>query len=257
MTQAACRGVARVGEGFFSLFPRPLVEFFKTLFRHEDLTPHFQNFRPVLSPQAQGNGANGAHVGGYVLAPVAITPGGALHQAAIFVTQADGQAIQLGLGAVGHLFHPKKLAHPFVEIRQFPVAEGVAQGQHGDLVTHLGKFLEGFSPHSLGGRVRRDQLGVGGFQFLEFAQQAIVLAVRYFWIVEDVIAIVVVVDLLAQVTDPRFHIPVVHLCSLARRSLRRCSMMASRVCCMVCLLSTLWVSSCSTPPRMPASSLAA
>ena len=218
LAQAARGGVARVGEGLFPLAPGAFIECLETLFGHENLAAHFQHFGPALPQQAQGNGADGAHVGGDILAPVAVPPGRTLHQEAVLVAQADGQAVQLGLGAVFHLLHFQQLAHALVEIGHLPVAEGIAQGQHGHGMADFGKFLQGLGAHSLSGGIRGNQFGMGGLQFLEFAHEAVILAVRNLRVIQHVVTVVVVIDLLAQLTNPRFQGLVVHLCSLARRS---------------------------------------
>src|SRR3546814_17845929 len=64
--------------------------------RHVDLTAHLQHARPALAAQLQRNRANRAQVGGAVLAGLAVAAGGALHEHAVFVAQADRQAVEPG-----------------------------------------------------------------------------------------------------------------------------------------------------------------
>ncbi|MNJ00120.1 hypothetical protein D3C73_1593730 [compost metagenome] len=65
-------------------------------------------------------------------------------------------------------------------------------------MTHLGERRQRRAAHSLGGRVAGDQLGMGRFQRLELVEQAVVFDVRNARLVEHVIAIVVLIQLSAQ-----------------------------------------------------------
>jgi hypothetical protein len=44
---------------------------------------------------------------------------------------------------------------------------------------------------------------VRGLEFLERTKQAVVFTIRYFWLVEHIVAVVVMLDLLAQTTGLR------------------------------------------------------
>ena len=69
-------------------------------------------------------------------------------------------------------------------------------------MAHLGETLARRAGHALRGRVRRDELGMLGFQRDEFAPQRVVLGVADLRVVEDVIAVRVVVDRSAQRVEP-------------------------------------------------------
>jgi len=114
LAQAAGGGVARVDERLD--FPvrgaRLLVVGLEAGTRHVDLAAHLQRARPTLAAQLQGDRADGAQVGGDVLAGFAVPARGALHEHAAFVAQADRQAVELRLhrehrvGDVQALFDP-------------------------------------------------------------------------------------------------------------------------------------------------------
>ena len=60
---------------------------------------------------------------------------------------------------------------------------------------------EGGAAHALGGRVGGEQLGVRALELVQLAQQLVVLDVGDLGRVEDVVAVVVVLDLRAQLVD--------------------------------------------------------
>jgi hypothetical protein len=87
-----------------------------------------------------------------------------------------------------------ELDEPFVVHR-------IVERDHGDSVPHLAQLRTRLGTDTLGGRVGRDQLGMFGFQSLEFSEEPIVLGVRNLRIVEYVVAMIVMADLGAQRLD--------------------------------------------------------
>jgi hypothetical protein len=172
--------------------------YFETGARHEHLAAHFQHLGPAFAAQAQRDRADRAQVGGHVLAGAAVAAGGAEHEHAVFVAQADGQAIQLGLGREQRL-GPGLLdaAH---EIAHFLV-RGIAQRKHRHCVADLGEAGGRHRADAAGGRIGRDQLRMGGFERLQLAHQAVVLGVRDVRVVEHVVAVIGVVDATTQIGD--------------------------------------------------------
>ncbi|MNZ92890.1 hypothetical protein D3C78_1119350 [compost metagenome] len=106
LTQAARRGVARVGEGFAAHLDLRLVQALETGLGHVNLAAHFEHSWPTLALQLEGNVAHGAHVDTDIFTGCAVTTGGALYQLAIAIQQTDGQAIELGLTTVIHRCRP-------------------------------------------------------------------------------------------------------------------------------------------------------
>ncbi|MCY1395913.1 hypothetical protein D9M71_108690 [compost metagenome] len=212
LAQAAGGGVARVGEGLAAGFHGAGVERLEAGPGHVHLAAHFQHCRPTLALQAQRDVAHGAHVGADVLAGAAVATGGAAHQTAVLVEQADRQAVELGLAAVFH-FRPaaeqvagrqqltQALAHAAVEVQQVLFLEGVAQAEHRHFVAHLAEGRGSGAAHALGRRLRGHQFGMRLFQALEFAEQAVVFGVWNARLVEHVVAVVVRVELAAQLRD--------------------------------------------------------
>src|SRR5712691_5263926 len=68
-------------------------------------------------------------------------------------------------------------------------------------MARLDESLAGLAADSLRGRVGRDQFGMLGLQLLEFVDQFVEFGVADLGIVENVVAVLVVADLVAQGFD--------------------------------------------------------
>ena len=70
---------------------------------------------------------------------------------------------------------------------------------------YLLERLQWFIPHSLGWRIRRNQIGVFALQLLELPEQSIVLSIRNGRFIQHVIFVIVLAKLLAQLLDLLFY----------------------------------------------------
>ncbi len=205
LTQAAGGGVARVGEGLATGFGLGGVEPIETGLAHVHLAAHLQHRRPSLALQLERDVAHGTHVGTDVFASGAVATGGALHQLAVAVQQAYGQAVELGLAAVvDRTGLVEAVYHATAELTQVGFFEGVAQAEHGHFVAYLAERGQGFAPNALGGRVGGYQVRVFGFKRLELVEQAVVFGIGHAWLIEHVVAVVVLVELGTQFVDTGF-----------------------------------------------------
>src|SRR5690606_32527744 len=84
----------------------------------------------------------------------------------------------------------------------FLLGEDVRQREHGNPVGDPGEGRRGGGAHPLRRRVGGHQLGVGRLQPLELAHQAVVGGVGDRGPIEDVVAVIVGADLLAELADP-------------------------------------------------------
>ena len=199
------RGVARVRVGRLAALGALLVQLREGGDRQVGLAAHLQQRRGVLD--AQRDRADGAQVLGHVLADLAVPARRAAHQHAVLVDQRDRQAVDLRLGhepdrrvldAV--LLQPR--LHPEHPGLQLLLVARVRERQHRLEVAHLVELVERLRPHALGGRVRGQQVGVLGLEVAQLVEQRVVLGVRDLRVVEDVVAVAVVIELLAQLADP-------------------------------------------------------
>ena len=215
LAQAAGGGIARVGEGLLAARRLLGIQTGKAIARHEHLAAGFEQ-RRRLAAQAQRDGGDGAHVGGHVLAGAAIAARGRLHQQAIAVQHADGQAVELRLRVVVHDRLAGQLAHPAVEIAHLAVVEGIGQRQHGHGVRHLCKRGRRRAADALARRVGRHQRRVLRLQRQQLAHQTVVLGVRDARRVQHVVAVVVLGDFAPQHVDAGARPGLVHAFSFRR-----------------------------------------
>ena len=93
------------------------------------------------------------------------------------------------------------LAHLAIEVRQVLVGEAVGQRQHRNRVLHGGEFGRRRTRHALRRRVRRDQFRMRRLERAQFVHEPVVFGVRHRRLVENVVAVVVAVDFVAQLRD--------------------------------------------------------
>ena len=207
LPQAARRRVTRVREGFAASRHLGFVQALKPGLGHKHFTPHLQHGGPATAVQLERDVAHGPHVDADVFTRGAITSRGTAHQMPVPVQQTDRQAIQLGLAAVFDLGTATKqvaggqiqpFIDPAVELAHVRLIEGVAQTQHRHFMADLREGRQRSAAHPLGRGVRRDPLGMLGFQRFELMEQTIVFGVRDARLVEHVVAIVVLIQFSAQ-----------------------------------------------------------
>ena len=178
LTQRAGRGVARVDEGFLAGAPRPRVQGFEAVAGHKDFPAHLEARRPALALQAQGHGANGAHIARNVLAADAVTARRRALQYAADIDQAHGDAVELGFGDQrGGLGRVQAIRDPAHKGREFVVAEGVVQRQHGHGVGRAVEGLKGRRADALCGRRGVLKFGVRGLDLVQAAERPVVFGV--------------------------------------------------------------------------------
>lgn len=188
--------VARVEVERLAGLGQPLVEGFEIADVHKNFAAHGQVGRRLrtvgVERDAHGHGADGAKVGGDILANHTVAARGALHKAPVAVVQHHRQAVDLGLE------HKTGVRHALIHAQQ-PVVPGahpiqvksVAEAEDGRGVAHLLEFLRHHRPGALGGRIGRDPLGVFGLDLAQPQHQLIVFGVADQRLVEHVVAVVV------------------------------------------------------------------
>ena len=96
---------------------------------------------------------------------------------------------------------PGALADPLVERAQLVVVVGVVEAEHRDDVLDGREAVGGRAGDALGRRIGRDEIGVLGFEPLELVQQPVELLVGDLGRAVEVVALLVVADLLAELVD--------------------------------------------------------
>jgi hypothetical protein len=195
LSEAPCRGVARVGEGGFAVaFPLG-VEPGERAPREVDLAPDFHQGRVAPALEHQRQVGNGLEVLGDHLAHQAVAPGAAGHEAALLVGQADRGPVDLDLGGIAAVPGLRVEAGvPVLPRGELLGGERVGQREHRSAVGVLDQRGGRLGADALGRAVGSPEPGVGVFQGLQLAQQAIVFRVGDFGRVEDVVGVVRAVE---------------------------------------------------------------
>ena len=136
---------------------------------------------------------------GDVLADLAVAARRAALEHAVAVEQRDRQPVDLRLGDVLELrildpLARQVVAHPRDPRPQLLGGAGVGQRQHRLRMAHLLEIGDRLATDPLRRRVRRDQLGMVGLDRPQLVEQRVVLVVADLGIVEDVVAVAVVVE---------------------------------------------------------------
>ena len=123
LAQAAGGGVARIGKGFLPVFGLSFIEGSKVGFEHQHFAAHFDEFGRIFAVQPQGNIGDGFDVLGNVFASRAIASRCRLHQYAVAVEQADGEAVEFGFDNVFGIAAVQAVAHALIESVHFGMIE--------------------------------------------------------------------------------------------------------------------------------------
>ena len=203
LAQRSGGAVARVGQRLFVVLAGVVVEGLEILAQHDHFAAHFEHVGPALAAHFQRDRPHRAQVRGHVLAGFAVAAGGTLHEHAVLVAQADGQAVQLGFhrkhrsAAIQRLLDASLEFGDLVEAFAFGIAglfERIAQRQHRDGVAHFGKTAVRPCAHGARGRAGGGQRGMCGFQRFQFPHQPVVVGVGDVRVVEDVVAVIGLLD---------------------------------------------------------------
>ena len=198
------RRVARVGEERLAPLPALRVHALEAALRHVGLAAHLEGGRTVPR-QRQRDAADGAQVGGHVLAAPPVAARGPVRQPPVLVDEGDGEAVDLRLRGEREIVAVRALRGAAQPVRQLRLRGGVGEAEQGLAVLHRGEGVERGRARALRGRIGRDQLGPGGLDGAQLGEQLVVLAVADFGRVEHVVAVVVVVDARPQLlaAEPR------------------------------------------------------
>ena len=205
--QRAGRGVARIHGGGQSLLLALLVQALECSFGHDYLAADFESLREADLPKCFGrnserHAADGSHIRGDIFANLAVAAGDSADEAGAvfsrFIVQGNAEAVELEFGHVFNREQAGELAHAAIPVGQLFGGVGVVKAEHGAGVAHLLEAFGGLAAYALGGRVRREHLGMRGFDALELVHKRVVRGVRDLRRVEDVVEVLVTVEFGAQ-----------------------------------------------------------
>src|SRR3569833_1510012 len=168
LTQAACRGVARIRKYLFAALLLAPIQFGEAAFGHIHLAAHLEAPRRMCAHEAQWHRMYGAHVLRHVLAGVAVAARRRPHQHTVLVQEAYGETVQLRLRRVMHRRHLQSLACASIEFAHLVLGKGIVERQHRQLVAYLAEGGERRAAHALCRRIWRHQRGILRLHVLKF-----------------------------------------------------------------------------------------
>ena len=162
LAQRAGRGVARIGEHRLALGRLALVERKEVGMRHIDLAAHLADVGVPVPVQPLRDLADGADIGGNVLALEAVAAGRGIDEPPALVAQRARQAVDLRLGGEGERIiggEAEEPLHPVGEIDHLLVVEHVAEREHRHRVADLGELRRRRRADPAGGQIGPHEVG--------------------------------------------------------------------------------------------------
>ena len=159
--ERSCRSISRVGEELFASRLSLRIQTVERCIRHKYLAPNLELGR-VVARKSQRNGADGANIGGNIVATLAIASGNGTKQLAILVGERYGCSVELQLA--DKLRFALLLLDALDELVQTLNRVGVRQREHRVAVLHILKLRGLVAAHSHRWRVLVGILGVSLLQ---------------------------------------------------------------------------------------------
>ena len=114
----------------------------------------------------------------------------------------DCEPIELGLGRVAHsALTSETLTYPSIKIQYIVGGKRVVERQHRHAMAHLGELVGRRRADALRRRVGRHPLWMCRLQLAQLLHEPVVLGVRHLRLIEDVVAVVVLLDLAPQFSE--------------------------------------------------------
>ena len=160
---------------------------------HINLAACLEDIRNVRAVQLFRNVSNRSHIGRDILASRTITARGSQNQFTSFVTQRDGEPVNLGFSRKGRIVSLALFEiapDPLYEIAHVIVIERIAQRQHGNGMRYLRKLFRRRRTHTRTRTVWSNEIRETGLKLVIALPQRVIFCVRDFGVVLPVIALV-------------------------------------------------------------------
>ena len=165
--------------------------------------------------QTDGQALDRPQVRGDLLAHAAVAACGAAHEASALVDESDAEPIDLGLADIAERRAGEHALEARFELVELIGRRRVVERQHRHLVLDGLEELGRRPRDALRRTVRCDELRKLRLELAELAQEPVVVGVRDLRTRFDVVQIVVVVDLLAQLGETLRGVGALHIASIA------------------------------------------
>ena len=193
-TDCSGRHVACVGEWGLTPFLLTLVQRNEVGVGHVDLATHFQHRRHVGTKQTQRDFANRPHVVRDVVSDLPVAARDTPNQLALFVNQRNGHAVDLQFDHPLDWLVGNRFDHALAVLQQLLAIVGVVDRQHGKSMRDADQTGNGRVTDPLCRTVRRDPLGMGGLELLQFLHQAVVFEIADLRLPFHVVLVVMLAD---------------------------------------------------------------
>ena len=203
LAQRAARGIAWVRE-----HPplATLVQGREIRVSHVDLAPDLDQLGDGIARQFPGQVADRQRVRRHVLARRAVAAGRRLHEPAVFVTDRQRQAVDLGFGRKGQRGvdgNVQERPHPGHEVGDVLGGERILERHHADGMRDLAKRLGRGGADLAGGGIGAGEMGELGFEHGQFTLEGVVIGIVDRGRVGAVIVGVGLLDPAGEIVDPR------------------------------------------------------
>jgi hypothetical protein len=138
---------------------------------------------------------------GNVIAPGAVAAGESVVEGSVSVDEGAGDAIDFWFDGEGDRFEVEAFLEAFKKLGDFSFGEDIVDGKHGEEVGALLEGVERSAADAEGGGIGIVEIGVGFFEVLEFAEEAVVFRVRDFRFRVLIIEQVMASELFAKIGD--------------------------------------------------------
>ena len=170
LPQRSGGGITGIGEQRLALFGPFPVQPLKCRFGHEHFAANFKTGRKCIGIclQHQRNRADRFYIAGDIFAHFSVAARCRPAEPPGLINQIDRQTINFQFN---HIFHRSagRRTHPVVKCPQFLGGKRVTQAEQRRSVGNLVKGGQRLSAYPLGRRIRRHQLGMACFDFLQAA----------------------------------------------------------------------------------------
>ena len=202
LAQRAGSGVPRVRGELLALLGEALVQPVEGRDGEVDLAAHLERPRVLLAvdgAHAERDRLDRAQVRGHVLPALAVAARRAADELTVLVHERDRGAVDLRLGDVRDgLIGVEPLAHVVRPLLERLVGRHLLERPHRGEVVDFAELVRRRGADALRRRVGRDEVRMLLLERLQLVEEPVVVGVRDLRIVEDVVAVQVVLDLLAQ-----------------------------------------------------------
>ena len=178
-----------------------LVEPHQVGIGHVDFAADFEHCRRVFAAKLHGHIAERANVVRDVVADAAVAARRRLLEPAVFISGRDRHAVDLELDDPLDFLAGEQLFGPLAVCLQLLDAVGVVDREHRHPMRDRMQLRDRAIADPLRGAVGRDQLGMLRFELLEPLEQPIVLSIVNLGRRLDVVFVIVMADLLAELFD--------------------------------------------------------